>query len=76
MNPEAAQHFLQLARRGAHPAASGGEKRAYRLAKRLKQSLDDFSGLDSSAVEGFCTLAKGASNGAFDAVATLLRGIK
>lgn len=43
------KHFLRLARRGKFPAASGGEYRAYRLAKAV---LDDLPGLDDAAIAG------------------------
>jgi hypothetical protein len=43
------KHFLQLAQRGKHPGTSGGERRAYRIAKAI---LDDVHGLDGQAVEG------------------------
>lgn len=76
MKFETTQHFLDLAHRGRHPAASGGEKRAARLARRLKQDLDDLAGMDASAVDGFCTLAKGAAGGAYDAVDTLLKAFR
>jgi hypothetical protein len=43
-------HFLRLAKRGASPGASGGEKRAFRLAKAV---VEDLPGLDNQAVAGF-----------------------
>jgi hypothetical protein len=42
-------HFLRLARRGKHPGASGGEARAYRLARAI---VADAPGLDSTALAG------------------------
>lgn len=42
-------HFLTLAARGAHPAASGGETRANRLAE---SALEHAAGLDESAAAG------------------------
>lgn len=46
----ALEHFVSLARTGKRNAgASGGEKRAYRLAKCV---IDDVPGLDQDAVEG------------------------
>ena len=42
-------HFLRLAKRGKHPAASGGEQRAYRIAKAL---AEDACGLDDLAFDG------------------------
>lgn len=73
---ELAMRFLSLAKQGRSPAASGGEQRAYRLAKRLKVCLDDLAGLDASAVDGLCTLMRAASNGGYNEVSTLLRSIK
>jgi len=76
MNPNSAKHFLECARRGAHPAASGGEQRFNRLAKALKKHMDDLSGLDGDAMQGFCTLATAAGSGGYGAVETLLRGVR
>lgn len=42
-------HFLRLATKGRHPGASGGEKRAARLAAAV---LDHAPGLDSDATAG------------------------
>jgi len=48
-------HFIRLVRRGAFPAASGGESRAYNLAVALVECLP---GLDDSAFRGFCFFAR------------------
>lgn len=42
-------HFIRLAKRGKHPAASGGEGRAWRLANAL---LNDLNGMDDDALMG------------------------
>lgn len=54
------EHFMRLAKRGAHGGASGGEKRAFRLAKAV---ADDVPGLDSQATEGLIEFIKAASHG-------------
>lgn len=43
------EHFLKLAGQGGHVAASGGEKRAWHLAKAC---LDHGPGLDANATNG------------------------
>lgn len=44
------EHFIRLARTGKiNPGASGGEKRAYALAKCI---LENAPGLDEEAIEG------------------------
>ncbi len=48
-------HFIELARRGRNPAASGGEQRAARLAAAL---LDDVAGIDQDAVAGLTMFAR------------------
>lgn len=56
-HPELA-HFIKLASRGAKPAASGGEKRAYRIARAI---IDNIQGLDGQAIDGirrFVTVAE------------------
>lgn len=53
------QHFLRLANRGGHGGASGGEKRAYRLAKAIDT---DVAGLDAKAVAGLIELARIAAS--------------
>lgn len=44
-------HFLRLASRGKHPAASSGEQRAYQLALA---AVEHVPGLDESARDGLC----------------------
>ena len=46
-DPDYPTHFLELAKKGAHPAASGREKRAARLCEAV---LDNVTGLDAQAV--------------------------
>lgn len=46
---ETLKHFLRLAKRGKHPGASGGEKRAYQLAVAV---LHNVSGMDGQATIG------------------------
>lgn len=46
---EAISHFANLARRGRHPGASGGETRAYQLAAAV---IENVPGLDHSAKLG------------------------
>lgn len=46
---EPLKHFLRLAQRGKYAAASGGEQRAYRLAKAV---MEDIHGVDGLAIEG------------------------
>jgi hypothetical protein len=48
-------HFIRLATRGASPGASGGEKRAFRLAKCL---VEDLPGLDGRAIAGMAEFAR------------------
>ena len=58
-----ASHFVRLARR-RHAGASGGEKRARRLALAV---LDDLPGLDDRAVDGlirFVELVRKSPEGA------------
>lgn len=55
------QHFLQLAKKGAIGAASGGEKRAHRIAKLLPKLIEDVPGLDTSALHGIIALLAIAS---------------
>ena len=43
------KHFVRLARRGKHPGASGGERRAAKLAEAV---LEYVPGMDCSAVAG------------------------
>lgn len=47
-------HFLDCARRGQHPCASGGEKRCNRIAKAL---LENTPGLDDSNLHGIALYA-------------------
>lgn len=47
--PKAIDFFLDLAKRGKHPGASSGEKRARRLALAI---LDNLPGLDDKAITG------------------------
>jgi hypothetical protein len=51
----ALEHFLNLVESGQYPGASGGEKRARRLAKILAQEVP---GLDSSAIQGLGEFAE------------------
>lgn len=67
----AVQHFLRLASKGRIGAASGGEKRANRIAKLLPKVLDDVPGLDDTAIRGIVGLLQGAS-GAYETVVDLL----
>lgn len=46
---QALDHFLTLANRGSKPGASGGEKRAHRLAMAI---ATDCHGLDDLAIDG------------------------
>lgn len=46
-------HVLTLARRGAHPGASGGESRLYRIVDALRR---DVYGLDSDTLRGVAEL--------------------
>lgn len=50
--------FCQLAQRGAHPAASSGERIAHRLAAALHTIGDNIMLLDDDAVQGFCLLTQ------------------
>ena len=43
------KHFLRLAKRGKHPAASGGEHRCYNLAVAVLQNCN---GIDQEATVG------------------------
>jgi len=47
------QHLLQLAARGAHAGASGGEKRACAIVRVV---FDNAAGLDESASRGIVDL--------------------
>jgi hypothetical protein len=51
-------HFLRLARRGAHGGASGGEQRAHRLAAAIEA---DAAGLDGKAVAGLIEFVRVAA---------------
>lgn len=73
---ESAKRFLKLAQVGRHPAASGGEQRCYRLAKQLKKSLDDLSGVDGGAVDGLVFLMRAVPGGGYSTVESLLKGIR
>jgi hypothetical protein len=55
MNERALNHFVTLARAGNRSTASGGERRAKRIASQL---LEDASGLDQDAIEGLCEFAR------------------
>lgn len=44
------EHFIRLATKGGHPAASSGEKRCRRLAQCV---IDNVGGLDGRAIAGF-----------------------
>lgn len=57
------EHFIKLAMRGRHAGASGGEKRAYRLAKQI---ADDASGLDRQALSGLCQFVYAAADSPTD----------
>lgn len=53
------EHFIRLARTGKrNKGASGGEKRAYKLAQCV---LDNLPGLDSRAVSGLKKFIDGCS---------------
>jgi len=52
-------HFVRLARRGGWPAASSGEKKAFRLAQAIVANVP---GLDSRAVAGACQFLRWASD--------------
>lgn len=52
----AVDHFRRVARNGARPAASNGERIANRLAVALNRLGDDIALLDSGAVTGACML--------------------
>lgn len=71
IDTHAVQHFLTLAKKGRIGAASGGEKRAFRVATKLPALLDDVPGIDSSAVAGIVGLIQGCG-GAFETVMDLL----
>jgi hypothetical protein len=43
------EHFIRLAKRGKHPAASGGETRSWQLAFAF---LENLYGLDDDAIAG------------------------
>ncbi|MBA3481720.1 MAG: hypothetical protein H0T51_07885 [Pirellulales bacterium] len=49
------QDFLRLAKRGGHGGASGGEKRAHKLAAVI---VDHVPGLDDKAVSGAIELVR------------------
>jgi len=51
-------HFMRLADRGRFPCASGGEKRAYRIAQVL---CEEAPGLDHRALTGLAAFALAAS---------------
>jgi len=52
---EQLDHFIRLARRGAGPGASGGERRANQLAVAMVEALP---GLDAEAVTGMLQFAQ------------------
>lgn len=52
---KALEHFLRIARRGKYPAASGGERRAAKLAKAI---LEHVPGLDDLALDGMAEFAQ------------------
>lgn len=52
--------FVTLARRGASPGSSSGEKTANRLAATLHQIGDDMAVLDDSLFDGFILLCRAA----------------
>jgi hypothetical protein len=52
----AVDHFRRIARNGAHPAASNGERIANRLAVARNRLGDDLALLDSSSITGACQL--------------------
>lgn len=58
MNIEAIKHFERIAARGAHPAASSGEKIANNVAKALHKIGDDLAVLDPDAIEGIRDLIR------------------
>lgn len=55
---KALAHFISLARRGRGQGASGGERRAARLANAI---LENTPGLDGDAIEGILQFARLAS---------------
>jgi hypothetical protein len=65
-------HFVELARRGSSPAASGGEQRAFRIAEAL---LQDVAGLDQDALNGLGFFARLCSAN-LDAARDLIEGRK
>ena len=56
--PERINRFVKTARRGGHPAASGGEKVAHKLAKALHGLGDDLALLDADLLLGALDLAR------------------
>lgn len=55
MDEASLKHFLELARKGQHKFASGGEVRAAKLAEAL---LDYAPGLDQEAADGLREFAR------------------
>ncbi len=51
-------HFLRIASRGRRAGASGGEKRAAKIARVI---VDEVSGLDGQAVEGLIDFIRGTA---------------
>jgi hypothetical protein len=52
MNVASIVHFARVATRGAHPAASSGEKVANKVAKALHRIGDDLAVLDADSIDG------------------------
>lgn len=65
------EHFIRLARVGKrNRGASGGEKRAYKLAQCI---LDNVPGLDGQAINGLKMFIDGCS-GSYSECDTLING--
>lgn len=50
--------FCDLAKRGALPGASSGERAAHKLAASLNKISDDIMVLDEDTIEGYCHLVR------------------
>jgi hypothetical protein len=61
MDLAALNRFRDIARNGARPGASSGERVANRLALALHRIGDDLALLDSSAIAGACLLIRAMS---------------
>ncbi|HEY4414518.1 MAG TPA: hypothetical protein VGO57_02410 [Verrucomicrobiae bacterium] len=75
MKISAANHFLNLARRGKLAGASRGESAAAKAAKTLFEILPYLNDLDNDAIQGFCDLVLAINSGGYESVNDILRGV-